>query len=219
VTPAPSRPAVSGLLGPEAIIAVVDVDDAASAGELAAVLADSGIEALEITLRKPHALASLEGATARATELRVGAGTVLTREHATMAVDVGAEFLVSPGLHMATQSGIDELGIPILPGILTPSEAQTAIAHGFSEVKLFPVEQFGGISLVNTLAAVFPQLSFVPSGGLSQASAVSYFQHRSVSAIGGSWIAPAADIRAQNWNSIARRADSIVRARRSGNPS
>lgn len=205
---ASARPTLSARIGTDAVIAVVDVIDAGDAGELATVLAASGIAALEITMRSAAALPALAAAAAQ-DALPVGAGTVLCTDHAIAAVEHGAQFLVSPGYDADLARHTATLDIAHLPGVLTPSEIQTAISNGYSELKLFPVERFGGLALIDTFAPVFPGVRFVPSGGIDHDRAEGYLRHSSVTAIGGSWIAPAALVRDHDWTEIARRADAI----------
>lgn len=204
----PTRRTVSELIGAKGVIAVVEIADADDASELAAVLADAGIAALEITLRTDDALPAIEAAAARG-GLHVGAGTVVRAEQATASLDCGARFLVSPGYDPRLARFVGDLDAPYLPGVLSPSEIQTAIGDGFTELKLFPVERFGGLALVDTFAPIFPGVTFVPSGGIRHELAGDYLRHPSVTAIGGSWIAPAALVRNHDWAEITRRAEAI----------
>jgi len=204
-----ATPAVSDLLADTPVIAVVDIVDVSVATELAIVLADAGITVLEVTLRSPVAMAAL-GLAAESGALCVGAGTVISTEQARAVVERGAQFLVSPGLSHDVQNEATELGVPYLPGVLTPTEMQGALDMNITEVKLFPVQHFGGLDLVNTCAAVFGGLTFIPSGGMTHDRAAGYLSHPQVAAVGGSWIAPPSDLQHRNWAAIARRAEAVV---------
>lgn len=207
------RPGVTSLTGTKAIYAVATVAEPEMAPPLAAALAGAGIEALEITMRTPKALEALAAAAARDVMV-VGAGTVVDAAAASAAVAAGASFLVSPGYDRGLADHCRNIGVPLLPGALTPSELMAAQLDGFREVKLFPAEQFGGIDLVKTLGAVFPDLSFVPTGGIDHDSALRYLEHPQVVGVAGSWIAPTDLIAGGDWDEIARRAQAIGRRRR-----
>lgn len=199
------RPAVSGLIGRKAVIAIVEIRAADTVLDLSAVLADAGIDALEITLRTPAAFQAIELAADHAA-LPVGAGTIVRPSDADRASACGAQFLVSPGYDPALVDHADGLGVPLLPGVITPSEVQTAQRSRFAEVKLFPAGQFGGVELLDALAPLFPDISFVPSGGVGLDSVNDYLRHPSVAAVGGGCIAPADLISQRAWHEISGRA-------------
>jgi 2-dehydro-3-deoxyphosphogluconate aldolase/(4S)-4-hydroxy-2-oxoglutarate aldolase len=206
--PAPDVTELSALIGDRAIVAVVEIDDPIRAGELARVLADSGVDALEVTFRRPNALDAL----ARAAEpqaLPVGAGTILSTVAADAAVAAGAGFLISPGLDEQLVAYGRRLGVPTVPGVLTPSDVQAAVRIGCSEVKLFPAERFGGLQLLSSLSAVFTGVRFMPTGGVDHDRAVEYLRHERVFAVGGTWIAPPDLIARGDWVEIANRATTI----------
>ena len=195
---------ISDIIGRKAVIAIVEIHDADTALDLSSVLADEGIDALEITLRTPAALQAIELAAARAA-LPIGAGTIIRPFDADHAVACGAQFLVSPGYDPALIEHTDGLNVPLLPGVITPSETQTAFRCGFIEMKLFPAGRYGGIELLNTLAPLFPDVSFVPCGGVDVDCVYEYLRHPSVVAVGGSWFVPANLIRQRAWEEIAER--------------
>jgi 2-dehydro-3-deoxyphosphogluconate aldolase / (4S)-4-hydroxy-2-oxoglutarate aldolase len=169
------------------IVPVVVIDDAAKAPDVAAALAAGGIHCAEITLRTPAGLAALASINGTS-EFVLGAGTVLTPEQVTQCVDAGAEFIVSPGFDDAVVERAQELGVVALPGIATATEIQRALRAGLTEVKFFPADRLGGLGTISALAAPFPGLRFMPSGGVSPANAVEYLEHPAIFAIGGSWM-------------------------------
>lgn len=202
---------ITQVIGEQALIAVVEVDDAPSAAELARCLRDAGVSAVEITLRSPGALAALEAAAA-VDGIVVGAGTVLSANDVRRCQEVGAEFLVSPVFEESVALLSRSLDMIFAPGAATPTEVHRALEAGFSEVKVFPAEALGGLALVRSLAAVFPSASFMPTGGIDKRSAAEYLAHPSVIAIGGSWIAPPSLIRSADWSSIEQRAREATTA-------
>ncbi len=208
---------VTQAIGDKALIAVVEVDDARLAAELARCLSDSGVPAIEITLRTAGALPSLEAA-ANVDGIVVGAGTVLTSDDAEQCKDAGAQFAVSPVFDEQVAARCLALDMPFVPGAVTPTEVLRVLDAGLAEVKLFPAEPFGGLALVRSLAAVFPKARFMPTGGIDQQAAVDYLAHPAVAAVGGSWIAPAALIRNQEWDLIRQQARSAMAALDTGAP-
>jgi 2-dehydro-3-deoxyphosphogluconate aldolase / (4S)-4-hydroxy-2-oxoglutarate aldolase len=169
------------------IVPVVVIDDAAKAPDVAAALAAGGIHCAEITLRTAAGLSSI-AAIAGTPDFVLGAGTVLTASQVDECVDAGAEFIVSPGLDDEVVARAHERGVIALPGIATATEIQRALRAGLTEVKFFPADRLGGLATIAALAAPFPQVRFMPSGGVSAANAVEYLQHPAIFAIGGSWM-------------------------------
>lgn len=196
-------------LGP--LLPVLVVDDAASARPLAEALRGGGISQVEVTLRTPTALDSLR-AMASVDGLTVGAGTVLTREQADAAIDAGASFLVSPGWDPALAAYVHDLGVPLVPGVATPSEALAARAAGCSHLKLFPIATLGGVAFIDALAAVFPDVTFVPSGGIRPEQAREYLSRPSVETICGSWMAPRAMVAAGDFVGVTTASRTAVEA-------
>lgn len=209
---------VTDTIGDKALVAVVEIDDAKLAVELAQRLANAGIPAIEITLRTAAAVACLEAA-ANVEGIAVGAGTVVTSHDAQRCKDAGAQFAVSPVFDSDVARTSLELGMPFVPGAVTPTEVRRVLDAGFAEVKVFPAEPFGGLALVRSLAAVFPTARFMPTGGIDQQRALQYLAHPAVAAVGGSWIAPADLIRDRNWSEIEKRARAATAALDSGGKS
>ena len=122
------------------------------------------------------------------------------------AIDAGAEFIVSPGV---TDSLIDAAiasGVPILPGVITPSEVMKLLEKGITAMKFFPAEAAGGIPMLKSIGAPLPQVTFCPTGGVNPKNAPEYLALSNVSCVGGSWMAPADLVDAGDWAEITRRA-------------
>jgi 2-dehydro-3-deoxyphosphogluconate aldolase/(4S)-4-hydroxy-2-oxoglutarate aldolase len=169
------------------LLPVVVLDDAAHAEPLGAALKAGGLPVAEVTFRTAAAQESLRRMAADP-ELFVGAGTVVRAEQVDLAVAAGARFIVSPGLSTTVVRRAQELGVPVFPGVATPTEIMTALDLGLSTVKLFPAESLGGVSTVKALAAPFPQVRFIPTGGIKAEQLASYLAVPSVVAVGGSWM-------------------------------
>jgi 2-dehydro-3-deoxyphosphogluconate aldolase/(4S)-4-hydroxy-2-oxoglutarate aldolase len=183
------------------ILPVVVIDDAESAAPLGEALLAGGIRQVEVTLRTSAGVAALR-ALAAFDGLRVGAGTVLTGPQAELAIDAGAAFVVSPGLSEEVVGACAARDIPVVPGVATATEAMRARALGLRTVKFFPAETSGGPAAIAALASVFPDLSFVPTGGIGAARARDYLELGAVMAVGGSWMVPRAAIAARDFATV-----------------
>jgi 2-dehydro-3-deoxyphosphogluconate aldolase / (4S)-4-hydroxy-2-oxoglutarate aldolase len=173
------------------VIPVVVIDDPDTVEPLGEALGAAGATVVEITFRSaaaPDAIAKL----ASTNSFLVGAGTVVRAEQVDVARDCGASFIVSPGLDLDVVARCSELGLPVIPGCSTATEIMRALRAGLTQVKLFPAEACGGVALLRALQGPFPEVSFVPTGGLTAANALDYLRLPCVAAVGGSWmVAPA----------------------------
>jgi 2-dehydro-3-deoxyphosphogluconate aldolase/(4S)-4-hydroxy-2-oxoglutarate aldolase len=177
------------LLRTHRLVPVVVIDDPGHADHLATALADGGLPLAEVTFRTAAAAAAI-GRMRDHGGVTVGAGTVLTAKQVDVAVDAGAEFVVSPGFSRAVVERCAEHGVLVVPGAGTPTEIMTALDAGLDLVKFFPAETSGGVPAVSALSAPFPQVSFVPTGGITGATAADYLALPAVAAVGGSWMVP-----------------------------
>ncbi len=183
------------------IVPVVVIDDASFAPDLADALAAGGIPTAEITLRTPAALDAIRAVAGRS-GFAVGAGTVTTVAQVEAAVDAGATYLVSPGFDDAVVERAAELGIPFLPGVATATEIQRAIAAGLDRLKLFPAGAVGGATALKAFAGPFPDVRFLPSGGVSAANAGEYLALGNVFAVSGSWMVPSTALAARDADTV-----------------
>jgi 2-dehydro-3-deoxyphosphogluconate aldolase / (4S)-4-hydroxy-2-oxoglutarate aldolase len=197
------------------VLPVVSLPEPTTAVALADVLVASGLPVIEITLRTERALDSVR-AVARAGTARVGVGTVIHPDQVTAAADAGAEFVVTPGFDPAVVRACLERQIPVIAGVATATEVLQALSAGVEVLKLFPATVLGGPALIEALSAPFPQVSFVPTGGITAHTAPDYLTQPSVLAIGGSWMVPRDAILAKDFNAISalsRAAAQLPRAR------
>ncbi|UWQ37837.1 bifunctional 4-hydroxy-2-oxoglutarate aldolase/2-dehydro-3-deoxy-phosphogluconate aldolase [Leisingera aquaemixtae] len=183
------------------VMPVLVVEDAARARPLAQALVAGGLPALEVTLRTGAALdviremAQVKGGV-------VGAGTLITPKDAEAAKEAGAQFGVSPGATDALLDACEAIGLPLLPGAATATEAMRLLARGYGMLKFFPAETSGGAPALKAIGAPLPQISFCPTGGISPANAESYLSLPNVVCAGGSWVAPADLVKAGDWGAI-----------------
>ncbi len=193
------------------VIPVVVLDDPARADDLGAALVAGGLPVAEVTLRTPQSAAVLRRLAARS-DLVVGAGTVLTADQVDLARAAGATFVVSPGLSVAVVRRCQALELPVIPGVSSATEIMTALGLGPDTVKLFPAEASGGLAAVSALAAAFPQVRFVPTGGITADSAPAYLAHPAVVAVGGSWMVAPDLLASGQWDEVAARCRATVAA-------
>jgi len=199
------------------LVPVITIERADDAGSLAAALMQGGIPYAEITFRTPAAADAIDRMRTEAPEMTVGAGTVLTVEHADRAVRSGAQYVVSPAFDPVIVDWCEERSVPIVPGVATPSEVNAAWRRGLRTLKLFPAEQLGGVALLQALRGPFPEVQFVPTGGITPRNLGDYARQPNVIACGGSWIASKEAISARRFDDIiaaAQEACAILRATR-----
>ena len=183
------------------LVPVIVVRDAVRADGLAEALVAGGLPVAEVTLRTPAGLEAIR-TMARRDDLLVGAGTVTTVAQVDQVADAGARFVVSPGFNAEIVQRCQDLGLSVVPGCVTPTEIMAAISAGLDTVKFFPASVYGGAKAIKALAAPFTGISFVPTGGVSQANLADYLSLDCVPAVGGSWMVPADALDAGDFDSI-----------------
>ncbi|MEU3622047.1 keto-deoxy-phosphogluconate aldolase [Amycolatopsis coloradensis] len=190
------------LLGLSPVMPVVVLDDAADAVPTARALLAGGIGVIELTLRTPAALASIERIAAEVPEIVIGAGTVTAPEHAKQAADAGAKFLVTPGCTDSVLDAAFDTGLPFLPGASTVSEAMRLAERGLTALKFFPAEASGGVAYLKSIGGPLPGLRFCPTGGITVKTAPDYLALSTVGCIGGSWLTPKGALAAKDFGKI-----------------
>jgi 2-dehydro-3-deoxyphosphogluconate aldolase/(4S)-4-hydroxy-2-oxoglutarate aldolase len=185
------------------LVPVITIDRAAEAGALAAALMQGGIRYAEIAFRTPAAAEAIDRMRSEAPQMTVGAGTVLTVEQADQAVRSGAQYVVSPAFDAAVVDWCQEHCVPVIPGVATPTEINAACQRGLRTLKLFPAEQVGGVALLQALRGPFPEIGFLPTGGITRANLGDYARQPNVVACGGSWIATKEAISGERFDDIA----------------
>jgi 2-dehydro-3-deoxyphosphogluconate aldolase / (4S)-4-hydroxy-2-oxoglutarate aldolase len=178
------------IMGLAPVIPVLVIDRVEDAVPIAEALVAGGLPVLEVTLRTPVALDAIremkkvQGAV-------VGAGTVLNPAQFEAAVEAGSEFVVSPGLTESLGKAASASSIPLLPGIASASDIMRGLDLGFSRFKFFPATTSGGLPALRGFSAVFGQVRFCPTGGITLATAPEWLALSSVACVGGSWLVPA----------------------------
>jgi len=187
------------------VVPVVVLEDAAQAVPTAKALLKGGINAMEITFRTSAAKASIEKVAKEVPEMIVGAGTVVNVQQLHDAVEAGAKFIVSPGSDAEIIAEAIKLGVPITPGVVTPSEIMIGLKLGLKVFKFFPAENYGGLKTIKALSGPFPQIKILPTGGINQNNAAEYFKNPKILAVGGSWMCTKDMIASGDFDGIAEK--------------
>ena len=188
------------------VVPVLTIEAPVVGVEVARALQRGGLNLIEITLRTAAAIEVIRQIKTEVPEVRVGAGTVLDPDQAAKAIAAGARFIVSPGMTPRLLEAAQTWPVPYLPGAATASEAMALSDLGYGVLKFFPAEPAGGVAYLKAMAAPLANVVFCPTGGIDAANASAYLALPNVAAVGGSWMASRADIRAGNWASITDRA-------------
>lgn len=191
------------------VLPVAAVDDIDQAERASRALVAGGLPCIEIAFRTAAAAEAIRRAR-RIEGLLVGAGTVLSPEQAEEAVEAGAHFAVAPGLNEEVVTHCLELRLPFFPGVATPSEIDRACGLGLRTLKVFPASTVGGPAFLKAVSATYPDVRFLPTGGIGPDSLADYLALRSVLACGGSWIVREDVLRAGRFDEIERRAREAV---------
>jgi len=207
------RLSVDMLLDLSPVIPVATIKRIANALPLAETLLEAGINVIEVTLRSSVALEAIETIRRSGLPIFVGAGTLWTAADALQAADTGAQFLVSPGIADAVEDAAQRVRLPYLPGAQTASEIARHVERGATAVKFFPAGPAGGPAALSALAAVFPKISFCPSGGINETTAPEYLRIRSVRCVGGSWLVAPALLDEGNWTAVRAMAGRALNMR------
>lgn len=199
-------------LGDIGLVPVVKIDDASQACALAQALIDGGLPCAEITFRTAAAADAISAIVKKFPEMLVGAGTVINVEYAKRAKEAGAKFIVSPGFSPDVVDWCIANDIPIVPGVNNPSGVEAGLAKGLEILKFFPAEASGGVSMLSALSGPFPQVKFMPTGGISMKNLADYIKCSNIHAVGGSWMVKSDLIANEQWDEITRLCKEAVAA-------
>ncbi|MFO8043880.1 MAG: bifunctional 4-hydroxy-2-oxoglutarate aldolase/2-dehydro-3-deoxy-phosphogluconate aldolase [Alkalispirochaeta sp.] len=193
------------------VVPVVVIQNPVHAVPLARALLAGGIPSIEVTLRSEAGLEAIRRIAAEVPQIGVGAGTVTDPASIDQVRDAGATFAVAPGCNPEVIAAADRVGLPFAPGVATPTELERALSLGCHTVKVFPAVALGGPAYLKAMVGPYRHLgmSCMPTGGITAESFESWLAIDVVSAVGGSWIAPAGDIEQERWSTIEARAREI----------
>ena len=171
----------------EKCIPVVVIKELSETDKILTALQNNGIHTAEITFRTACAAEAIAYACKHYPEMSIGAGTVINGKQCEDALAAGAQFIVSPGLSVEVAKICIERGIPYYPGCVTPTEIMAALELGITTVKFFPANVYGGLKAMKALAAPFPQIKFIPTGGVDRSNIDEFLAWDKIAAIGGSF--------------------------------
>ncbi|WP_196260889.1 bifunctional 4-hydroxy-2-oxoglutarate aldolase/2-dehydro-3-deoxy-phosphogluconate aldolase [Pelagibacterium limicola] len=191
------------ILSSAPVVPVIVHDDVSTARALAEALVAGGLANLEVTLRTPNAL-KVMAEMAKVPGAVVGSGTCRKLDDLKASEDAGCQFMVSPGAPVKLLEAAEQVSIPLLPGIASPTEAMTASLMGYAYLKFFPAEAMGGAPVLKSFASPLPDLTFCPTGGIDIEKAKTYLALPNVICVGGSWVVPDAAIKAGDFDKIQK---------------
>lgn len=168
-------------------IPVVVIKELSETDKILTALQNYGINCAEITFRTACAAEAIAYACEKYPEMNIGAGTVINAEQCEKALKAGAKFIVSPGLSVAVAKICQEKGVPYYPGCVTPTEIMQALEFGITVVKFFPANVYGGLKAMKALSAPFPQIKFIPTGGVNKENMDEFLAWDKIYAVGGSF--------------------------------
>lgn len=201
-----------------AVVPVVVLNDADDAVPLADALIKGGLPCAEVTFRTDAAEESIRRICESFPDMLVGAGTVLTTKQVERAYKAGAKFIVSPGFDPEIIDYCISIGLPVLPGCITPSEIAQAVKRGLKVVKFFPAEQSGGVAMIKAMAAPYSMVKFMPTGGISTKNLADYLSCDKILCCGGSWMVKEDLIKSGSFDKITdmtKEATALARSIRS----
>ena len=186
------------------LICVAVIDKADDAVPLTEALIAGGMNTIEVTFRTAEAAEAIARIRKALPAAIVGAGTLLTTDQVKQAVDVGAQFGVSPGLSEVVSNAAQAYNLPLYPGCITPTEVMHAMELGWKTLKFFPAENAGGVNTLKSLIGPFGHtgIKFIPTGGITAATLVNYLAIPQVAAVGGSWMAERKLVADKAWDKI-----------------
>ncbi len=189
------------------VIPVVAIENASDAGGLGDALIEGGLPCAEITFRTAAAASAIRTLCNSHPEILVGAGTVLTKSDAETAVDAGASFVVTPGFDGDLVDWCLDQSIPVIPGVMTPTDINAAINRKLNILKFFPAEAAGGVKTLKAISGPYGSIKFVPTGGITLGNLEAYLSLPNVVACGGSWLVQKDQISSGEFDTI----ESLVR--------
>ena len=171
----------------EKFIPVVVIKELSETDKILTALKKNNINCAEITFRTSCAAEAIAYAAKKYPDMEIGAGTVINVEQCQAALNAGATFIVSPGLSPSVAKLCNEKNIPYYPGCVTPTEIMAALELGITTVKFFPANVYGGLAALKALSAPFPQVKFIPTGGVDRSNIDEFLAFDKIAAIGGSF--------------------------------
>lgn len=192
------------------LVPVIKIDDAEKAVPLVRALKKGGIPVAEVTFRTACAAEAIRKIADAEPDVLVGAGTVISVEQAKAAVEAGAKYIISPGFDAEVVKWCIDNNVPITPGCSDASDVSVAAKMGLEVVKFFPAEAAGGLKVLKALSGPFPNMKFIPTGGIGPDNLGSYLAFKKIIACGGSWMVPGDMLDNNDWDGITALAREAI---------
>ena len=192
----------SQIMGTQRILPIIQSDDIATGVKAAGIMQETGLKVIEVVLRSPIALEMLREIKLQFPNMVVGAGTITSRQILEQALSVNADYIITPTISASLLRDLDACPVPVLPGVSVMSDILQAVEFGYSELKLFPASLAGGAPFLQAVNAVFPNVKFCPTGGVSQENKSTFLDLPNVFAAGGTWLAKKDMIEAGDWDAV-----------------
>ena len=192
------------------LVPVIKIDDAEKAVPLVRALKKGGIPVAEVTFRTACAAEAIRKIADAEPDVLVGAGTVISVDQAKAAVEAGAKYIISPGFDAEVVKWCIDNNVPITPGCSDASDVSVAAKMGLEVVKFFPAEAAGGLKVLKALSGPFPNMKFIPTGGIGPDNLGSYLAFKKIIACGGSWMVPGDMLDNNDWDGITALAKEAI---------
>ena len=203
--------AMAEIMAMAPVVPVVVLEDLKTAIPMAEALVSGGLPVIEVTLRTPVGLDAIYQISREVPKAVVGAGTVNRPEQLVDALEAGSRFIVSPGATPSLVYAASSAAVPYLPGAATASEMLALLEEGISHQKFFPAEASGGVPALKSFASPLPEVTFCPTGGITEKTAPDYLALPNVACVGGSWVTPSKLVKAGDWEGIEKLARAAAK--------
>lgn len=195
---------VKDIFASQRLLPIIQADTVSEGIEVTNAMKEAGLTVVEVVLRNEQALTLAKEIKSTFPELVLGVGTVYNVDILDKALNAGADFIVTPATTPKLTQALINCGKPILPGVSSLSDMATMLENGVTEMKLFPAEVVGGISLLKAVSSLFPEASFCPTGGVTQANLGNYLSLPNVFAAGGTYMVPKTAVQQKQWAEITQ---------------
>ena len=195
---------ISDIFSHQRLLPIVQADSIDEGIQVVDAMQNAGLTVIEVVLRNAQAAALAAEVKRVFSKLTLGVGTVYNTERLDIALNAGADFIVTPATTPRLIEALVNCGKPVLPGVSSLSDMTLMLEYGITEVKLFPAEVVGGLDLLQAVSSLFSELRFCPTGGVNGINQADYLSQKNVFAIGGTWMVPKDAVKAKDWQSITQ---------------
>ncbi|MFT6528634.1 MAG: 2-dehydro-3-deoxyphosphogluconate aldolase/(4S)-4-hydroxy-2-oxoglutarate aldolase [Psychrosphaera sp.] len=201
---------ISSLMAQQPLLPIIQANNVEQGVNIAKAMFAAGLTVVEVVLRTPGSLQALTAIKRALPELIVGVGTVTDEDILKQAIEAGADFIVTPAISNKLLGYLVDCGVPILPGVSNTADILLAREFGFTEMKLFPASLSGGAPFLKAVSSIFQDVTFCPTGGITQANKQDYLSLPNVFAVGGTWVCQPEWINTENWHAITNSCLSAI---------